>query len=230
MAYEKVADAEFAHAKLQLPSPLSLREWLAVACRTFVCPLSGAQLIDGGAERELTVHNLAEYVSLVSSLWLGSGVRRQAISFHEGIADLCPSPDVLLAPFSLAELQTLLCGTRRVEWSEAELRAMLRPAAPLTKDSPVICHLVAELLHMGNEARRQFLSFVTACPHLPPVGVSVLAINVQPQEAGRRLPSAHTCTATLRLPAFDSALALRGAFEEVFANIEAGGLHEQASR
>jgi hypothetical protein len=80
-----------------------------------------------------------------------SQVRRQAISFHEGIADLCPSPDVLLAPFSLAELQTLLCGTRRVEWSEAELRAMLRPAAPLTKDSPVICHLVAELLHMGNE-------------------------------------------------------------------------------
>merc|ERR1711924_24647 len=93
-------------------------------------------------------------------------------------------------------------------------------------EAPVFELLVEVLMRLGHERRAQFLNLVTACPHLPPVGMAALAIVVQPQEAGRRYPSAHTCTATLLLPADETADALAAGLEEVFANIEAGGLHE----
>ena len=60
---------------------------------------------------------------------------------------------MLLSPFSLAELQTLLCGTRRIWWSEADLRLALRPVAPLTRESALFSLIVAELMRMGHEQR-----------------------------------------------------------------------------
>jgi len=40
-------------------------------------------------------------------------------------------------------------------------------------------------------------------------------------------PTSHTCTATLSLPAYATAEALRAGLDEAFANMEKGGLHEQ---
>jgi hypothetical protein len=99
---------------------------------------------DAGAlhtPREVTIHTLSDYVSKVAQLWLQVGVARQAAAFRTGIEDLCSSPEILLAPFTLKftlpELQTMLCGTSTIApWSEAELRAALQPAAPYTRESP----------------------------------------------------------------------------------------------
>mmetsp|Transcript_37776 Transcript_37776/g.62537 ORF Transcript_37776/g.62537 Transcript_37776/m.62537 type:complete len:83 (+) Transcript_37776:2-250(+) len=82
---------------------------------------------------------------------------------------------------------------------------------------------------MDNLERAQFLSFVTACPHLPPVGLAALTISVQQQAPGLAKPTARTCTATLWLPAYDTAEQLAAGLREAFANIEAGGVHEHGS-
>jgi hypothetical protein len=38
--------------------------------------------------------------------------------------------------------------------------------------------LVSELMRMDEAGRAKFLTFVSACPHLPPVGLKALAISV----------------------------------------------------
>mmetsp|Transcript_17719 Transcript_17719/g.35731 ORF Transcript_17719/g.35731 Transcript_17719/m.35731 type:complete len:776 (-) Transcript_17719:348-2675(-) len=224
--YELVADSEFASSLLGYETPMSLRDFLDAVSRGFICPITNSPLCPGGADLELTVDSLQEYVRLVSRLWLADGVARQAVAFRAGIADVVQAPDVLLAPFSLAELQTLLCGTLRIEWSEVELRRALLPTSPLTRDSMSYNLLVGELMRMSHEQRAQFLNFVTACPHLPSVGLGELVIQVQPQEPGKPLPTAHTCEPSLRLPLYESAEELVAGLEMAFANIKAGGLHE----
>lgn len=221
----------------------------------------------------------------------------QAAAFREGLEDLCSSPAILLTPFALPELQTILCGTSTIApWSEAELRSALQPAAPYTREAAPYALLVEELMRFGEGERAKFLAFVTACPHLPPSGLKALAISVHRKEplglrwvrcshgrpaSGRELrspalsdalrlkmsfsrdelsafglrdlhaddwvkvkdaaggasayytpadtpvPTSHTCTATLSLPAYTTADELRAGLDEAFANMEKGGLHEQ---
>jgi len=222
--YEGVADAEFAHALQGLETRMSLREWLVAGCCTFVCPVTGAALCAGGEDRELTVHNLQEYVHLLAQLWLADGVERQAAAFRQGLEEVFPAE--ALSPFTLAELQTLLCGTMSIEWSDAELQRHVHPSGGYSKQSKVYQLLLDELQRMPNKERRLFLNFVTACPHLPPAGLSMLEIEVLPQHNGSTLPTAQTCGNKLYLPEYEDAAALRKGLGEAFANADYGGLHE----
>ena len=80
---------------------------------------------------------------------------------------------------------------------------------------------------MGNDDRRKFLNFVTACPHLPPIGLSMLEIEVLPLHADKgNIPTAQTCGNKLYLPEYDTPEALRSGLSEAFANADYGGLHE----
>ncbi|KAL1525929.1 hypothetical protein AB1Y20_020755 [Prymnesium parvum] len=223
--YEKVADAEFAQSVMGLDTRISLRDWLLAGNCCFVCPVTGAPLCDLGDERELTVHNLQEYVHLLAQLWLADGVHAQALAFRRGIEDVFPFS--MLEPFTLQELQTLLCGTMSIEWSEAELQRHLHPSGGYTKHSKVYQLLIDELQRMANSERAKFLNFVTACPHLPPVGLSMLEIEVLPQHNGF-VPTAQTCGNKLYLPEYDDPVALRNGLAEAFANADYGGLHERA--
>ena len=114
-----------------------------------------------------------------------------------------------------------------IEWSEAELQRHLHPSGGYTKHSKIYQLLIDELQLMGNESRAKFLNFVTACPHLPPVGLSMLEIDVHPQHSGS-FPTAQTCGNKLYLTEYDDADELRVGLAEAFANTEAGGLHEHA--
>ena len=225
--YEREADKEFASSCLGLGTRLSLREWLQAGGCAFVCPLTDAPLCEGGEERELTVHNLQEYVHLLTQLWLADGVLAQAAAFREGLEEVFSLETLSL--FTLRELQTCLCGTMSIVWSEAELQRHLHPSGGYTKHSKIYQLLIDELQRMGNEARAKFLNFVTACPHLPPVGLSMLEIEVLPQHADQGLfPTAQTCGNKLYLPEYETAEELRAGLAEAFANTEAGGLHEHA--
>lgn len=226
--FEQVADEEFANSQLRMGSRLSLREWIAAGDCCFVCPVTGHALCEGGEERQLSVHNLPEYVHLLAQFWLCDGVMAQVEAFRAGLAEVF-SPSKL-EPFTLPELQTLLCGTMRIEWTEAELQRHLHPTGGYTKHSKVYQLLLDELQRMGNNERRDFLNFVTACPHLPPVGLSMLEIEVLPQHSGSQLPTAQTCGNKLYLPDYTDAVVLRESLAEAFANADFGGLHEGLGR
>ena len=197
MRYEAAADAEFAVAKMGMGAPLSLRDWLSASGASFSCPVTGVPLVDGGDDLELTVHNLGEYVHLVTQFWLADGVRAQAAAWREGFDEVIPLSRLSL--FTLRELQTTLCGTMSIEWTEAELSRHIHPAGGYTKHSKVYQLLIDELQAMEHAQRRAFLNFVTACPHLPPVGLASLEIEVLPQHNGTALPTAQVrrCTTSL---------------------------------
>ena len=251
--YEDIGAAEFSQARLRMGVRLSFGEWCAAGGCTFTCPVSGAPLCAGGDARPLTVHNLQEYTHLLAQLWLADGAAQQAAAFREGLEEVFPPS--ALAPFSLTELQTLLCGTMTIEWSEGELQRHIHPTGGYTKHSKVpppvedatsamhpaptglallvaarltaslytVYHartayralttgqvyqlLLDELQRMGNGERRNFLNFVTACPHLPPVGLSMLEIEVRMPTTTTHascdsyLPRMHTRRCALRLAA-----------------------------
>lgn len=118
----------------------------------------------------------------------------------------------------------------RIEWTEAELQRHIHPTGGYTKHSKVYQLLLDELQRMGNAERRHFLNFVTACPHLPPVGLSMLEIEVLPQTSGSQLPTAQTCGNKLYLPDYTEAAMLNAGLAEAFANADFGGLHEGLGR
>jgi E3 ubiquitin-protein ligase TRIP12 len=186
--YDAAADAEFAVARMGLGAPMSLRGWLSSSGATLSCPITGAPLVKGGDERELDVHCLREYVHLVAQLWLADGVRAQAAAWREGFDEVIPLSRLSL--FTLRELQTTLCGTMRIDWTEAELSRHIHPAGGYSKHSKVYQLLIDELQAMEHAERRAFLNFITACPHLPPVGLASLEIEVLPQHNGTTLPTA----------------------------------------
>jgi len=220
------AAAEFAVARMGLGAPMSLADWLAATGATFACPLTGAPLCAGGEEIEVTAESLREFVHLLAQLWLADGVAEQAAAFRAGFDEVFPLSR--LAPFTLAELRATLCGTGSIEWTEAELSRHILPAGGYTKHSKVYQLLIDELQAMAHAERRAFLNFVTACPHLPPVGLASLEIEVLPQHNGAKLPTAQTCGNKLYLPEYTDAASLREGLGEAFANAEFGGLHERA--
>lgn len=64
---------------------------VAELCLHFVLPgASDFELVPGGAEREVDVFNLDDYVEAVLSATVGDGVARQVGAFREGFADIIP--------------------------------------------------------------------------------------------------------------------------------------------
>jgi len=224
--YDEIAAAEFAQTRLRMGVRMSFNEWVDAGGCTFTCPVTGAPLCAGGEERKLSVHNLQEYTYLLAQVWLADGVSQQVRAFCEGLEEVFDT--ATLVPFSLSELQMLLCGTISILWTEAELQRHINPTGGYTKHSKVYQLLIDELQRMGNDERRKFLNFVTACPHLPPVGLSTLEIEVLPQHNGA-FPTAQTCGNKLYLPDYESPEALRSGLLEAFANADFGGLHEHAT-
>jgi hypothetical protein len=99
----EVERTEFMSSYLNRSYQCSLGEFLVSSGATFVDPLTGTALCQGGDTRELTVEHLGQYVDLVAGLWFDTGVRRQIDAFRSGINDV----------FSFASLEVparLPCG------------------------------------------------------------------------------------------------------------------------
>ena len=217
---EEIADKPFR-------SRLSLREYLQATSCKFECPITGVPFGGAdGSQRDVTVANLPEFVSKLAQYWLADGIAVQADGFRCGVQDVCTRADALLAPFAPAELRTLFCGTRSIEWTTAELASALTPSAGYDRESVPYRLLIEELERMAHDERARFLEFVTACPHLPSVGVTGVAIEVHRAPDGARLPTAQTCANMLRLPPYKDADELRRGLETAFANLQGGGVHE----
>ena len=216
---------------------MSVREYLSY--RTFVCPWTGAALMKGGEDVELTVHNCNDFLCILVDRWLGSGVCRQLAAFREGMASVLPLH--LLHSFSAPELRDMFCGlvTNDEVWSDQDLELFVHPGEGFTRDSSTFQALLAEMKCMAAADRRKLLSFVTNFSYLPIGGTSRLkallgspsphndGITVdcmttaangvkQPPEWLRKnsLPRARTCTGQLRIPPYETQEELSAALKK----------------
>jgi HECT-domain (ubiquitin-transferase) len=205
--------------------------------RTFVDPLDPTQGIEAhalcpnGHNRNVTIHNIREWVALSKAFMLHDGVIGHATAFRAGVDDFFPSDFLRL--FTPDELQRDVCGVGdNVDcWDEESIIKLLKLDGKGTTEASVavaaiggnaealsrrfgptsghIKHLIKALLEASSKQRRQFLSFVTSVPIVTPGLIEVVPVvspsgEFLPMRDPGCLPRANTCARRLYLPKFDT--------------------------
>nr|XP_018917455.1 PREDICTED: E3 ubiquitin-protein ligase TRIP12 isoform X1 [Bemisia tabaci]XP_018917456.1 PREDICTED: E3 ubiquitin-protein ligase TRIP12 isoform X1 [Bemisia tabaci] len=177
---------------------------------------SSIELRKGGRDIPVTIHNVEQYIKLVTHWYLNEGISRQMESFREGFD--CVFPLANLAMFYPEELDAVFCGSNsHINWDIKTLAECCRPDHGYTPDSRAIKLLFEILASYTEQEQRDFVQFVTGSPRLPVGGFKALS---PPLTIVRRtfdtnlcadefLPSVMTCVNYLKLPDYSSLEVMR---------------------
>lgn len=178
------------------------------------------ELVEGGAEIEVTEDNLPEYLEANLKYRMLDRIRPQLTELLLGFFDVMPEP--LLTIFDFQELELLLCGLPTIDvddWmahtvysGQYENTGPSSPSgAPLKR--PCLWFWEAVRDEFDQEQRARLLQFVTGTSGVPSRGFGVLqgsdgnvrkfAIHgVDPKQF--HYPRAHTCFNRIDLPAYST--------------------------
>ncbi|XP_076254826.1 E3 ubiquitin-protein ligase ctrip isoform X2 [Rhynchophorus ferrugineus] len=184
----------------------------------FVIPGYNVELIKNGKNTHLTIHNLHQYVKVLSHWLLVEGVSRQMEALREGFDSVFPSRN--LRVFQPDELEQVFCGSPKDNvsgWDVKTLMECCRPDHGYTADSRAIRFLFDVLSSYDREEQRMFVQFLTGSPRLPVGGFKALSPpltvvrktlepNMNPDDF---LPSVMTCVNYLKLPDYSSVEVMR---------------------
>lgn len=135
----------------------------------FVLPSQGGiELRRGGSEIALTIHNLDQYVRLVTHWYLYEGVSRQMEALREGFESVFPLHQLRM--FYPEELEAVFCGSSQDAiqgWDVKTLMECCKPDHGYTPDSRAIRFLFEVLSCYDREEQRLFVQFLTGSPRLP---------------------------------------------------------------
>ena len=92
------------------------------------------ELRPGGADYEVTLENMEDYLELMSEFCLERGIRRQMEALRQGFDRVFPMSR--LAAFSPAELRLLLCGDQSPSWTRDDILNYTEPKLGYSRDSP----------------------------------------------------------------------------------------------
>ncbi len=167
------------------------------------------ELIPGGSDIPVTIHNVADYIDRVLDLSLGSGVRRQIEAFKTGFTEVFPVSS--LRAFTPNEL-VMLFGRVEEDWSIETLMDSVKADHGFNMDSKSVKNLLQTMSELTKEQRRDFLQFVTGSPKLPIGGFKSLTpmftVVCKPSEppfgSDDYLPSVMTCVNYLKLPDYST--------------------------
>ncbi|XP_070496016.1 E3 ubiquitin-protein ligase TRIP12 isoform X2 [Chironomus tepperi] len=180
----------------------------------FVLPgYQNIELRRGGRDIPVTIHNLHQYISLVTHWFLVEGVSRQFESFREGFNSVFPIHHLRI--FYPEELENVFCGSGTAnfqKWDARMLADCCRADHGFTQDSLAIQYFYDILSDYNRDDQRLFLQFVTGTPRLPTGGFKALTPpltvvrkkvdgNQSPDEY---LPSVMTCVNYLKIPEYSS--------------------------
>ncbi|XP_046393216.1 E3 ubiquitin-protein ligase TRIP12 isoform X4 [Ischnura elegans] len=196
---------------------------------------SSVDLRRGGRDIPVTIHNLDQYIRLVSHWFLVEGVSRQMEALREGFEAVFPLSQLQM--FYPEELEAVFCGSSSLlpsplagpggsfsnnlssssGWDVKTLMECCRPDHGYTPDSRAIRFLFEILSHYDRDEQRLFVQFVTGSPRLPVGGFKSLSppltvvrktleSNMNPDDF---LPSVMTCVNYLKLPDYSSLEVMR---------------------
>lgn len=179
----------------------------------FVFPGDQAwELVPGGSNRQVTSSNLGEYVTLVSRALVEDGTRVQFSAFKRGFDSVFPMRSI--APFSVDELDSLLCGSMQDQhpWDRRTILEHSRFDHGYSASSKAVGFLVDVLTELTPEQRRKFLKFATGSTRLPPRGFKDMnpKLTFVRKEVDHSsspddyMPSVNTCFGYLKLPEYTS--------------------------
>ncbi|XP_055698970.1 E3 ubiquitin-protein ligase TRIP12 isoform X2 [Phlebotomus papatasi] len=181
----------------------------------FVLPgYANIELRRGGRDIPVTIHNLHQYIALVSFWFQVEGVQRQFEALREGFDSVFPSHRLRM--FYPEELENVFCGSGAAQnvqkWDVRMLQESCRTDHGFTQDSKAIQYFYEILSSYSREEQRLFLQFVTGSPRLPTGGFKALtpALTIvrktldSNQNPDDYLPSVMTCVNYLKLPDYSS--------------------------
>uniref|UniRef100_A0A1Q3F208 E3 ubiquitin-protein ligase n=1 Tax=Culex tarsalis TaxID=7177 RepID=A0A1Q3F208_CULTA len=178
------------------------------------------ELRRGGRDTAVTIHNLHQYIALVTHWFLVEGVSRQFEALREGFDSVFPVNRLRM--FYPEELENVFCGAglgaaTHQRWDVRMLAECCRTDHGFTQDSPAIQYFYDILNNYNRDEQRLFLQFVTGSPRLPTGGFKALTpplTIVRKKMDGNQnpddyLPSVMTCVNYLKLPEYSSREAMR---------------------
>jgi len=190
------------------------------------------ELQPNGAEIDVTIDNVEQYVEKVIDFTLGQGVQRQVDAFCAGFSQVFPYS--ALKAFTPDEL-VMLFGRAEEDWSLETLMDSIKADHGFNLDSASVKNLLQTMSEFTLPERRDFLQFVTGSPKLPIGGKSQFTIpksddhanheagfksltpmftvvckpNEPPLMPDDYLPSVMTCVNYLKMPNYTSQEMLR---------------------
>ncbi|XP_067615861.1 E3 ubiquitin-protein ligase TRIP12 isoform X5 [Eurosta solidaginis] len=185
----------------------------------FVLPgYANIELCRGGRDTPVTIHNLHQYISLVTYWFLVEGVQKQFEALREGFDSVFPTQRLRM--FYPEELENVFCGSGACNyqrWDVKMLQDCCRTDHGFTQDSQAIQYLYDILSSYNRDEQRLFLQFVTGSPRLPTGGFKSLTPQLTivrktldgNQNPNEYLPSVMTCVNYLKLPDYSSQEVMR---------------------
>lgn len=191
------------------------------------------ELQSNGADIDVTIDNVEQYVEKVIDFTLGQGVQKQVDAFCAGFSQVFPYS--ALKAFTPDEL-VMLFGRAEEDWSLETLMDSIKADHGFNLDSASVKNLLQTMSEFTMPERRDFLQFVTGSPKLPIGGKFQLTIHISSDdcanhEAGFKsltpmftvvckpnepplmpddyLPSVMTCVNYLKMPNYTSQEVLR---------------------
>ncbi|KAI3780949.1 hypothetical protein L2E82_10943 [Cichorium intybus] len=171
--------------------------------------------------KDVSIDNLEDYISLVVAATVKTGITRQMEAFRAGFNQVFDISALQI--FTPNELDHLLCGQREL-WEADKLVDHIKFDHGYTSKSPAVVNLLEIMGEFTPDQQRAFCQFVTGAPRLPPGGLAVLnpkltivrkhsstTSNVTSSSTGGvsesaddDLPSVMTCANYLKLPAYST--------------------------
>ncbi|XP_039490077.1 E3 ubiquitin-protein ligase TRIP12 isoform X4 [Drosophila santomea] len=186
----------------------------------FVLPgHANIELCRGGRDTPVTVHNLHQYISLVTYWFLIEGVQKQFEALREGFDSVFPIQRLRM--FYPEELECVFCGSgseqQQSQWETKMLQESCRTDHGFHQESEAIQYLYEILASYNRDEQRAFLQFVTGSPRLPTGGFKALTPPLtivrktldENQNPNDYLPSVMTCVNYLKLPDYSSREVMR---------------------
>lgn len=127
------------------------------------------ELVEQGADVDVTIDNINEYIRKVVEATLSSGVQRQVDAFRAGFSQVFPYS--ALKAFTPDEL-VMLFGRVEEDWSLETLMDSIKADHGYNLDSKSVRNLLQVMSELSEEDRRGFLQFITGSPKLPIGGKS----------------------------------------------------------
>ncbi|XP_068152021.1 LOW QUALITY PROTEIN: E3 ubiquitin-protein ligase TRIP12 [Drosophila tropicalis] len=179
----------------------------------FVLPgHANIELCRGGRDTPVTIHNLHQYISLVTYWFLIEGVQKQFEALREGFDSVFPIQRLRM--FYPEELECVFCGSgeQHQRWDLKMLQDSCRTDHGFHQESQAIQYLYDILTSYDRDEQRAFLQFVTGSPRLPTGGFKSLTPPLTivrktldgNQNPNDYLPSVMTCVNYLKLPDYSS--------------------------
>ncbi|KAL4929437.1 HECT-type E3 ubiquitin-protein ligase [Aspergillus undulatus] len=171
-------------------------------------------LKSNGSETAVTNQNRLVYISYIARYRLQVQPALQTNAFLQGLGQIIqPS---WLSMFNQSELQTLVSGeSGDIDVQDLRHNTLYGGVYTIGDDReehPTIKLFWEVMEKMTNEERRKVLRFVTSTPRAPLLGFSHLNPRFSIRDSSEdqeRLPSTSTCVNLLKLPRYQSAVALR---------------------